>query len=272
MQQRLITAFVLLALLLPTIFWAPVELLASVLFIAVAVGAWEWSRLLGFAKSISTIYVLLIALCGIGFWHSPESVSFAVGGALLFWMIYIPWALYAGVRKIKFFERSFLLLAGVFVLSACWLALMMAHARSVSYMLSLLLTVWLADSGAYFFGKACGRNKLAPELSPGKTIEGALGGLLLVLVVAAVVAYGGQFEPTFFGTMLGEHGWGIAFLAMTLLVVASISGDLFESLLKRQAGVKDSGSSLPGHGGVLDRIDALLPTLPLALLLSLCGI
>jgi phosphatidate cytidylyltransferase len=130
-----------------------------------------------------------------------------------------------------------------------------------------VLVVWLADIGAYFAGKAFGKHKLAPAISPGKTWEGAIGGWLAVIVVALVAALTRAFEPTLFFSLLERLGSVRALIALTLLVAFSVVGDLFESMLKRQAGVKDSSGLLPGHGGVLDRIDALLPVLPLAMLL-----
>jgi phosphatidate cytidylyltransferase len=137
----------------------------------------------------------------------------------------------------------------------------------VAFVLSLLLVVWLADIGAYFAGKALGRHKLAPSISPGKTWEGAIGGWVAVIVIGALAAATGFYAPTVFTALVAHLGWVRAFIALTVLVVFSVVGDLFESLLKRQAGVKDSSGLLPGHGGVLDRIDALLPVLPIALLM-----
>lgn len=127
--------------------------------------------------------------------------------------------------------------------------------------------VWLADIGAYFAGKAFGRRKLAPGISPGKSWEGALGGWAAVMVVATLALLAHAFEPTLYSAYDGLFGRVGAWVALTVLVVYSVIGDLFESLLKRQAGVKDSSGLLPGHGGVLDRVDALLPVLPLAMLL-----
>jgi phosphatidate cytidylyltransferase len=137
----------------------------------------------------------------------------------------------------------------------------------VPFVLSLLLVVWLADIGAYFAGKRFGRRKLAPSISPGKTWEGVLGGWLLVLLVALIAMQTRVFAPTLFTAFAERLGWPRALLGVSVLVAFSVAGDLFESLLKRQAGVKDSSGLLPGHGGVLDRVDALLPVLPLAMLL-----
>jgi phosphatidate cytidylyltransferase len=163
--------------------------------------------------------------------------------------------------------RSFLFLAGIVVFVACWHALVAARMQGVPFVLSLLLLVWLADIGAYFSGKAFGKHKLAPAISPGKTWEGAIGGWLVVMIVAAAAVFLHAFEPTLYSALLAHWGAVRTLLALTLLVAFSVVGDLFESMMKRQAGVKDSSGLLPGHGGVLDRIDALLPVLPLAMLL-----
>jgi phosphatidate cytidylyltransferase len=125
--------------------------------------------------------------------------------------------------------------------------------------------VWVADIGAYFAGRAFGKRKLAPSISPGKTWEGVAGGLVAVLVLAALAA---QLPETFQAQLLVRYGWFKWVLFLGLFVAASVVGDLFESMLKRRAEVKDSSGLLPGHGGVLDRIDALVPTMPLAYLLS----
>jgi phosphatidate cytidylyltransferase len=137
-----------------------------------------------------------------------------------------------------------------------------------------MAVVWVADIGAYFSGKAFGRHKLAPSISPGKSWEGAIGGWLLVLIVAfatASLAAGSapSLADTFPAVLMQRWGWPGLVVVMTLLVAASVVGDLFESMLKRRAQYKDSGNLLPGHGGVLDRIDALIPVLPLAALLEL---
>ncbi|MDI9677890.1 phosphatidate cytidylyltransferase, partial [Burkholderia cenocepacia] len=157
--------------------------------------------------------------------------------------------------------------AGLVVFAACWHALVAARAQGVPFVLSLLLVVWLADIGAYFAGKAFGKRKLAITISPGKSWEGAIGGWFAVMAVAGVAMAVHAFEPTLFSAFAMRYGMPGAWAALTLLVAYSVIGDLFESLLKRQAGVKDSSGLLPGHGGVLDRVDALLPVLPLAMLL-----
>ena len=130
----------------------------------------------------------------------------------------------------------------------------------------MLAIVWLADIGAYFAGKAFGRRKLAPTISPGKSWEGAIGGWLAVLLLGAICAASPMLTDTFAARATRAWGWLAVAAILTLLAAASVAGDLFESQLKRRAGVKDSSKLLPGHGGVLDRIDALIPAVPLAVL------
>ena len=276
-RLRIITALALLAILLPSIFFAPRNFLGALLLAILTIGVWEWARLLNTPRQFAVLYCLTFVLFNVAFLfytgrNSDSRVFVLCLIAVAFWLSYVPWVLWQGVRSLGQCERILLLLAGLPVLSAAWLALMTLHAEGAGYMISVLATVWLADSGAYFFGKAYGRHKLAAHISPGKTIEGALGGLFCVLLVFISTAWWNGIEPTFFGVILTLHGWGWALCTVSILVAASIFGDLFESLLKRQAGVKDSGYFLPGHGGVLDRIDALLPTLPLALLIHSCAI
>jgi len=149
-------------------------------------------------------------------------------------------------------------------LISTWTALFAAYQMGLVFLLTLAAVVWVADIAAYFAGKNFGRRKLAPHISPGKTIEGAIGGVSGAVILVVVSA----MFPDTFGAALA-HRWGLAGAGLIALVLAllSIVGDLFESLLKRRAGLKDSSGLLPGHGGVFDRLDALLPVLPLALLL-----
>jgi phosphatidate cytidylyltransferase len=158
------------------------------------------------------------------------------------------------------------------VLSACYVAVeAMYSQRGAVFLLSVLLLVWVADITAYFIGRAFGKHKLAPKISPGKTVEGALGALFGVAVYSVVCIWIGSIHGSdlFPAQVASRFGVWISMAAMLGLCLASISGDLVESLIKRRAGAKDSSNLLPGHGGVLDRIDALLPVLPVAALLSL---
>jgi len=158
-------------------------------------------------------------------------------------------------------------LYGIALLGA-FLAILALFERSVLYMFSVMALVWIADIGAYFSGKAFGKRKLAPSISPGKSWEGAIGGGVLVLLAGFGSVAIPALQDTFAASLY--QSWGVIgmVLVLTLLVAASIVGDLFESQLKRRAGMKDSSNLLPGHGGVLDRLDALIPTVPLAVLVS----
>ena len=150
----------------------------------------------------------------------------------------------------------------------CFVAMLALFSHSALYLFSVLALVWVADIGAYFSGKAFGRRKLAPSISPGKTWEGAIGGWIAVMTLSVGCTLIPELRDTFAVQLQLRHGWLALLLALSLIVAASVVGDLFESQLKRRAGVKDSSALLPGHGGVLDRIDALIPVLPLALLLD----
>lgn len=270
LKTRVVTAVVLLAVFLPVTLFAPVGAFGALIALVLVLAAWEWARLLKLNGPAPIAYAALAALAllasmrlGIGLRAARPLFE----AAAVFWILAGPFVL---VRKPQLAHgawRLFLFLAGVVVFVACWHALVAARVVGVSFVLSVLLVVWLADIGAYFAGKAFGKHKLAPAISPGKTWEGAFGGWLAVVVVAVAAIAAHAFEPTLFAALGVRLGLGRALFALTVLVAFSIVGDLFESMLKRQAGVKDSSGLLPGHGGVLDRIDALLPVLPLAMLL-----
>jgi phosphatidate cytidylyltransferase len=270
LKTRVITAIVLLAVFLPVTLFAPVGGFGALIAFVLVFAAWEWARLLKLPGAGPAIYaivaaVVLVASTLLGTEHRPPRPLFEA--AAIFWVLVGPFVLLRKPTLAKGAWRPFLLLAGVVVFAACWHALVAARTIGVSFVLSLMLVVWLADIGAYFAGKALGRHKLAPAISPGKTWEGAFGGWLAVLIVAAAAIVLHAFEPTLYSALLERLGAVRTLATLTVLVVFSVIGDLFESMLKRQAGVKDSSGLLPGHGGVLDRIDALLPVLPLAMLL-----
>jgi len=266
LKTRVITAIVLLAVFVPVTVFAPIAWFGALIGIAVVFAAWEWARLLKTGAAGSVVYALVVAAAVAASTRlaAPRPLFQAAG---VFWVVAGPYVLARKPTLAAGAWRAFLLAAGVVIFAACWHALVAARSVSVAYVLSLLLVVWLADIGAYFAGKAFGRHKLAPAISPGKTWEGALGGWLAVMVIALVAALTRAFAPTFFSSLVDGFGVIRALFTLTVLVAFSVIGDLFESMLKRQAGVKDSSGLLPGHGGVLDRIDALLPVLPLALLL-----
>jgi phosphatidate cytidylyltransferase len=147
-----------------------------------------------------------------------------------------------------------------------WYAFTLLREKGLWVLLSVLMLVWTADIGAYFIGKTMGKHKLAPKLSPGKSIEGAIGGMLTVCLLGIFFDIFQSSSSNFFNLIRNQYGWSILLPLTILLAGMSIVGDLFESQLKRISGIKDSSGLLPGHGGVLDRLDALLPVLPIAAL------
>ena len=270
LATRILSAAVLIPLTLAALFLLPPRAFGVVLLAVVLDAAHEWGRLAGFGRGRAALFLGGVVLLGAwllggpaGFDHGwPRGVIVAVcGAATAFWLLVAtPWVVHRwGLRSpLAMALVGWIVLAGVFV------ALVELQARSPWLVLAAMAIVWIADTAAYFSGRAFGRRKLAPEVSPGKTWEGVYGAL------AAVAVYAVALVP-----LAGAAGFDgrvdasvIALWIAFALALAGISviGDLFESLLKRQAGVKDSGSLLPGHGGVLDRTDALLAAMPPAAL------
>jgi len=272
-----LTALVLLAILVPSIFLAPPWVWGLVSLALLAIAGAEWGRLLGSATGGR---VLGTALAGAGLayvaWRTgqptgapPAAVTLLSALSLAFWVSAGPLSL-TRVRRIGPGWA-----VATLALASAWLALYELRLAGAAMLVSCMALVWLADVGAYFTGRAFGRHKLAPRVSPGKTWEGVAGGVTAVLGVAALVAFGWPVTGTgadggvtVFSSWVGARA-GFVVTAAVLAAIAALSvvGDLYESLLKRLAGVKDSGTLLPGHGGVLDRIDALIPTMPGCLLL-----
>lgn len=265
---RVITALCLLLLILPILFLAPPVGLAGLIAVIVALAGWEFGRLIGLRGPWPIVYALACVVALIAWHDAPERMALVrlLQAAMVCWGVALL-LLARGVRKTSL---AFSLLAGILgliMLPAFGHATMMLRAHGVGVLLSVAVLVWAADIGAYFVGKAIGRRKLAPTISPGKSWEGALGGWLVALIVALALAISHAFSPTWYSVVAERSGIAVVALLATVMVAASVIGDLFESLLKRQSGMKDSSRLLPGHGGVLDRIDALIPVFPLAALL-----
>jgi phosphatidate cytidylyltransferase len=275
--QRVITAVVLLALLLPALFAPTAWPFALLSLLLIAAAGWEWARLNGVASVAAIGPGVLLALAGAWALHTG---SFARTPAAWWWWATLVWVvggalvLRRGPAGWPHWPAALRLLLGVLVLWAGWLALAQARAASVNFVLSTLCVVWVADIGAYFAGRRFGRRKLAPTISPGKTWEGVVGGVVGVWLLAwlwlAVIDRQLPVDgSSLFAGLLNRLGVLGLLVLCAALAGLSVVGDLFESLVKRAAGAKDSSRLLPGHGGVLDRIDALLPVLPAALALRL---
>jgi phosphatidate cytidylyltransferase len=208
-----------------------------------------------------------------GLLERPLPVLWAVAGGL--WVLAGAWLIRGGVAGWPKIPRAVRLAGGVLGLWVAWLAVAQARVIGINFLLSILVLVWVADIFAYFAGRTFGlkftRRKLAPAISPGKSWEGVWGGMAGVLVLAVAWTFADRAlqapVPSFY-TRLAQQGWWLLVIAAVFMAAMSVVGDLAESLIKRSAGAKDSSNLLPGHGGVLDRVDALLPTLPLAMMLA----
>ena len=271
LKTRIITAVVLLAVLLPILFFLPPVYIGAFFLVAVLAGAWEWSRLLNpdapraawlYAIFCLAIIFVLLALQNVAWQFSILLLS------VIFWFFIAPFILAKGMNLSLQKLRPFYVVFGLILLPATWFAIVFLRELGLVFLLSIMALVWVADIGAYFVGKAFGKRKLAAQISPGKSVEGALGGLVLCYAYATACVFFLPFESTLFGAWAIRFGWVPMLLMVSLLTAFSILGDLFESQLKRLAGVKDSSQLLPGHGGVLDRVDALIPTMPIAALLA----
>ncbi len=278
LKQRILTAIVLLAILLPALFYRNHIPFACVMLVLIGAAAWEWGRLNGYGQGVSLFLGgETVLLCGLSWWlgllEQPlvlmwtlASAAWVLGGAALLRVAAPGWPR---------IPRGLRLVGGLLALWVAWLAAVQARMVGINFLLSILVLVWVADVFAYFAGLAFGlkftRAKLAPAISPGKSWEGVWGGMIGVVVLAfawvwADKAAGATVASLY--TRLNERGWWLLLLGAIFLAAMSVVGDLVESLIKRSAGAKDSSRLLPGHGGVLDRVDALLPALPIAMMLA----
>jgi phosphatidate cytidylyltransferase len=273
--QRIVTAVVLLALLIPALQADAAWPFPALCIVFVAAAGWEWARLNGAGQGASLFSgAVVVSVCLLAWAGQVRGVDLhaLVVVAALGWLVGGPWALSRGIGGWGRTPPPWRHLLGVLVVASAWVALVEARARGLGFVLSVFCTVWVADIAAYAGGRAFGRRKLAPHISPGKSWEGAVCGLLAVWLLAlgwlALQQSWPIVGPSLFSVLGERFGSIAATLLLTALVAMSVVGDLFESLLKRAAGAKDSSGLLPGHGGVLDRIDALLPVFPLALALT----
>lgn len=273
LKTRAITAVFLFAAFYLALFHLPP--LGWVMFatLVAALAAWEWGALMQFGSSSRIALGAGLALiCAVIAVLQPVALGIEAGDSAAAWHLgrwfYFPSAAFWLLLVPIWMNRRWLLpksatglLIGALVIIPTWLALVQLRQAGPISLLAIMAVVWLADIAAYFFGRTFGKRKLAPSISPGKTWAGAIGGGL------AVVVYGFILAPQLPGKL--SVNYGLLLLVLIVLVAISITGDLFESLLKRQAGLKDSSNVLPGHGGVLDRIDSLTSTLPLVALIWL---
>lgn len=290
--QRVITALVLLPLVLILVFRLPLEPFAIAIAMILVLGAREWGRFASKEKTAPLLAMSGYLIAALLLWQLAPPFAFwpslswpallwsvddlpliVLGMAVLFWLC-SPLLLWLYPQRAGWWRQSIWLrqLLGILLLLALWIALVSLRKignlhdplKGALIILYVLLLVWAADVGAYIAGKLFGKHKLAPSVSPGKTWQGFFGGLALALLI-------GHFAAELFG-IVSVNAWGFRAL-MFITIIASVVGDLIESLCKREAGIKDSGSIFPGHGGMLDRIDSLMAAAPVfalgALLLEL---
>ncbi len=258
--QRVLTAIPLAALVLWMILFQPTATFDYLLYVISLIAAYEWARLSGFFPAVLCgLYALGVLILCVALIQAYQSLT---GPILLLGAAW--WAL-ASTRLFMiqpqqqrrvYWGKA---LTGLLVIPVAVVAMHSLHQQQgAAWLLYGLMLVWVADIGAYFSGKAFGKRKLAPHISPGKTIEGLLGALLATSLYTLVAAW--YFT-------LGAQQTVYLLLLSAMLTLVSVAGDLYESVLKREFGVKDSGNILPGHGGVLDRIDSVLAAMPVFALL-----
>lgn len=271
LKQRVLTATLLLAVLLPALFAHTAWPFAALTVLLIAAAGWEWGRLNGAGALALPMGALLAAACAAALFAGwgvapPPSVWWIATAA---WVLGSAFTLRGGPAVWPAGSPLLRNVLGLVLLWTAWLALANARAVGVNFILSVFALVWTADISAYFGGRSFGRRKLAPGISPGKSWEGVWSGMLGALLLAAVWSWldaSAALDSASLFTRLRERfGWPVGALVVVFLTAMGVVGDLFESLVKRSAGAKDSSDLLPGHGGVLDRVDALLPVFPIAL-------
>jgi phosphatidate cytidylyltransferase len=260
LKTRIITALVLIGVFIPALFMLSNDYWAYGMLVLILLALNEWAGMIQLSGTQRTVYLAAAAIAGLAivqwmqqqgfhqFFYYSLNIFFI---AALFWALVVPFWL----DKKWLVNKYVLALLGLLLLASIWLALICAKSADPWLLLCLLATIWIADSAAYFAGKNFGKHKLAPSISPGKTWEGVFGALLAVTIFGAILYLGFAVKSL------------AIFPALWLIASFGVIGDLFESMLKRQANLKDSGNLLPGHGGILDRIDGIIPSLPIAILM-----
>lgn len=287
LKQRVITAIVLLVVLIGAYMAGPV-VLSGVMAIGFTVALWEWLKLAGINTKASALVaaVLGIGMSSLTYFAYQEIASGmedsaallgTLSSAFIYYILFIT-LLWIGISIRVFFARHtgmkvapvMVALSGIFFVPAAWLSFVGMYATfGISMILSLLVIVWVADIMAYFTGMAFGKHRMSPAISPKKSWEGAAGGMLSVILLGYAAAYFMPGVDTIPSVVINACGAVVWAVVAFFLVVLSIIGDLYESALKRQAGIKDSSNLLPGHGGFYDRMDALMPTLPAGFLTTI---
>ena len=256
LKQRIITALILLPIALCGFFLLEGSAFALFIGLVVTLGAWEWARLAGFAAQPQRVAFAVLVAAALFLMHTfPGLAPWVLGAAVLWWVVATFLVLTYPRTAPLWSSAACKLVIGLLILLPAWQGLVLIKQYPLGnwLIMAVMVLVWGADIGAYFSGRAFGKRKLAPQVSPGKSWEGVYGGLLLSLLITLAVGV--------------VREWGVAqmlsgLIGAAVVVLISVVGDLTESMFKRQAGIKDSSNLLPGHGGVLDRIDSLTAAVP----------
>lgn len=264
LKQRILTALILIPLVIAGIVYLPTSVIAIILGLLMLQGAWEWSRMAGLqSRPERFVYVFAVLLMLWYGWTIREDQALTqvfANAAGIAWLLATVWILFPSLGQNNSLCSTIVkLFAGILVIVLTWVAMVHQHAQAEHgplWVLYFMFLIWIADSGAYFAGRAFGKHKLAPVVSPGKTWEGVAGAAVMVFLYALTAQY---WLPV--NTDFSMH----IILLSLFLVPVSVIGDLFESLMKRQSGIKDSGTLLPGHGGVMDRIDSMTAVFPVTM-------
>ena len=282
LKTRFITASVLLACFIPIFLFSSAITFALIISLVISLAAWEWGRFLWPEQKYKAIYfslftlqllILILILLQQFDGEILKDVELCLQVILwtsaIFWIFYVPFILRKSLQFSIAKNIWLLTIAGLVIFISDFYALILLREKGILVLLTVLVIVWVADIGAYFTGKKWGKHKLAPQISPGKSREGAIGGVFLVCMIAFAFSHYNNLTNDFF-SLIGKNYSVFGLLLISVFLASmSVIGDLFESQLKRLIGVKDSSKLLPGHGGVLDRLDALLPVLPIAALLMM---
>jgi len=272
LKARVITALLMLPIALLILFVLPEKAFAVSVGLIVLVGAWEWIRLSGLENRLLTIALLSVFACALGgsYWLPSVYIPMLLGIGCVFWIGAALMVMMYPRSKERVGGKRMKLSFGLLVLIPAYIALLYLRRHDAHLLLIALLVaiIWAADVGAYFVGRRFGTTKLAPNVSPGKSWAGLFGGMVVALLVGLVGASIGEPSDRLFSVVT----WSVLVGIVAVTVLFSVLGDLFESLIKREVGVKDSSSLLPGHGGVMDRIDSLTAATPVfALSIYLTG-
>ncbi|MEI7530660.1 MAG: phosphatidate cytidylyltransferase [Betaproteobacteria bacterium] len=281
LKARVFTALFLVSIFLPLLFYAPVYLIQIVFSAVFLLISWELATLVFNKRKFHVIaftlvtffhiiicWLIIFGLASIKPIHTPYYLYFCITISTIFWIIGVPFILSKGINALHGVTTLWLFIIGEILLAGSWYSVLILINQSVLLFMRILIIVFLADIGAYFIGKQFGKTKLAPLISPGKSIEG-VSGALIVNIIFSYILWCFNLDPL--ASINGKEVNFYWILLLNLFLVSySVLGDLFESLLKRIAKVKDSGNFLPGHGGVLDRTDSLLPVLCITSTLMIC--